>query len=123
MIGRRRAGARWVVAAPVGAVLLAVTGLTACSKDSTAPEPESACMSAMRTAVAARGPSEANRLTAATLSDCSTAEEWLEALREYHPTAMESESRAEIVRLELQVACMNHEDTPVCTDAADNGLL
>ncbi|MBB5787232.1 hypothetical protein [Jiangella mangrovi] len=124
-----------------------VMGLTGCSADSgdppsarrsaTAPQttspaaptttPESVtaepvCLDAMQAAAAEPDPAAADPLIVATLSACSTAAAWLDALRA-HPAAMGLSDQAEIGRLELRASCYGNEATPVCADAQKKGWL
>lgn len=80
------------------------------------------CRDAMRTAEAEPDSTRADPLIDATLSACSTAEEWVEALR-LHPGAMGLSTAAVVSELHLQIVCYDQAGTPVCVDAAARGLV
>lgn len=58
-----------------------------------------------------------------TLTACESADAWVDALRA-HPAAMGVEDAASVdPELDLQVVCFGREGTPVCADAAADGLI
>jgi len=69
-------------------------------------------------------PTAADPLIVATLSKCSTADEWYAGLRA-HPEAFGLTTRAKIGvnDMELRNACYRNEQKPVCADAAKHGRL
>lgn len=103
----------------LAALVLAVT-LTACSDDE--PALSEACETAMKAAADETDSAKADPLIADTLSACTTADEWLDGVRAY-PGVMGLNERAEIGATELQSACFVYEDTPVCKDAVEQGLI
>lgn len=78
--------------------------------------PSDACLDAMSTAADVPMTEDIGPYIAETLNVCETSEAWLEALRE-HPGAMGLTERAEIGQLDLEVACYDDAETPVCIDA------
>lgn len=80
------------------------------------------CRSAMQAAEAELDDERADPLIIATLSACSTATEWVEALR-LHPGALGLAAAAVVDEARLESVCYGAEATPVCTDAAARGLL
>lgn len=96
-----------------------VLGLSACGGGD---DVSAACVESMETAAAEPDNIAAEPLIVDTLSACGSADEWLTALEE-HPGAMGLTERAEIGDLDLQSACYDNGDTPVCEDAASNGRL
>lgn len=82
------------------------------------------CEASMATAAAEPDSTAAQPLIEATLSSCSTAREWLAALR-LHPAAMGVTGPEFISEMDLEIACgaENIAGTPVCVDARDTGIL
>jgi hypothetical protein len=106
----------------VSALLIAVA---ACSDTEDEPTPSASCLNAMRATQDAPF-AEVDPAMEKTLMECSTAAEWLVALRRY-PGAMGLTTQATIGSLDIQAACRWFGDagsqTPVCRDAEDSGLL
>ena len=82
----------------------------------------SGCRHALQVASAEPDPVRADPLIRASLDACSTADEWLAALREY-PRAMGLTTTANITDLDLKAACYGSEQRAVCRDAQAGGRL
>jgi hypothetical protein len=103
--------------------LLLMAGFTACSGDETNAAAEgSPCAITMQAASEEPDASKANSLIDVTLRECSSADEWLDTLRQY-PAAVGASERAEISQLDLRWNCLHGEGTPVCEDAKEQGLI
>ena len=113
---RRRAPWGWIAAAAAIAIF-ALFGSASLETDVSEQ-----CEGSMRRAAAEPDSTKADPLIRATLTACSSADEWLAAL-ELHPGAMGLNERAEIGEMDLQVACFGYENTRVCRDAAERGML
>src|SRR5690606_8028337 len=83
---------------------------------------ESSCRTAVSTAANEPDADAADPLIHASLSTCGSADEWLDAVREF-PASMGLNHRAEIGALELEIACFGWEHTPVCVDAIAKGMV
>jgi hypothetical protein len=81
-----------------------------------------ACLEAMEAAASEPDPDRAEPLIIATLSKCTSAEDWLVGLRE-HPGAMGLTSSADLGSDSLIVPCSAGPDTRVCSDATKRGLV
>lgn len=110
----------------VGLIMMWVVTSMVPDDSTTAGSAASQCEASMRAAAAE--PVDSTRiqpLLTQTLYQCSTAEEWLEALRA-HPGALGMTERAEIGNLDIQVMCytLNAEQiaSPMCMDAYALGL-
>lgn len=104
---------------------IAIAGLlviAACGDGESSSSVSIECDSAMRRAAAETDLEASDALIVATLNACSSADEWLAALRE-HPAAMGLTERATIGDIELQAACFGSEETRACRDAAADGRL
>lgn len=109
----------------MAAAVLTVTGCSG-SEEPAAVEPEvsAKCNAAMTAAAGEPDPTAAEPLIVATLSECSTTDEWYTSLRQ-HPGAFGLIDDAVIGRndQELKSACYGNESTSVCNDAASQGRL
>lgn len=108
----------------VSIILLAGVSLSAACAESEV-DVSFECGDSMRLAGHETDVEAANPLIVATLSSCSTADEWLAALREY-PRALGLTERAEIGAVDLEAACYFSDEAaaaPVCVDAVDRGLI
>lgn len=82
----------------------------------------SSCEDAMRRAAAASDSERSEPLIERSLSACRSVAEWFAGLRLY-PGAMGLDSSDSLSASHVQVACHAHRSTPVCSDAADLGML
>lgn len=82
----------------------------------------SECVASMRTAANETDSAAANPLILATLTACETADIWLAVLADY-PGVMGMQAGYTPAKIDLQAACRNTKDTPVCADAFKQGLL
>lgn len=83
------------------------------------------CAAAMSAAADEPDIDAAEPLIAATTEVCDSADEWVEALRQY-PGAFGLTDDAVITTLELQIVCFDNDvdpSSPVCTDADAQGYL
>lgn len=105
-------------------VLPAQEAARATSTSSPPVDVAASCDAAMATAAAEPDSTAAQPLIEATLSSCSTASEWLAALR-LHPAAMGVAGPEYISEMDLQIVCSADgvAGTPVCADARAAGLL
>ncbi len=120
-------------ASPVGVALASLTMriivtagallfvLTACGEGD-GGAPSAACVDSMETAAGEPDLEASNQLIVDTLDTCGGVDEWIAAV-EQHPGALGLTERAEISDLNVQAACFGNEDTKVCRDAADQGIL
>lgn len=99
-----------------GSAALAVAAALAGCSGGNDDGPRGACLDAMSAAADVPMTEDIGPYLTETLNTCETSEAWLEALRE-HPGAMGLTERAEIGQLDLEIACNENADTPVCIDA------
>ncbi|MCK5890501.1 MAG: hypothetical protein P1U38_01975 [Aeromicrobium sp.] len=83
--------------------------------------PSADCEAAAVLAAREKDSRAAEPLIAATLDACTTADEWLSAVK-LHPGVMGLTPSAEIGRLELLSACFGYQQAAVCRDAASRGV-
>lgn len=83
--------------------------------------PSSQCMSAMETASAEKDPTGADPLITASLSACTTVDEWLSAL-EIEPGVMGMVDGTTPDLQSLQIVCHKAKAAAVCVDAARKGI-
>lgn len=105
-------------------VLPAQEAARATSTSSPPVDVAAGCEASMATAAAEPDSTAAQPLIEATLSSCSTAREWLAALR-LHPAAMGVSGPEFISEMDLEIACAgdNVAAAPVCVDARNSGPL
>jgi hypothetical protein len=102
-------------------VLIVVAAVGAVSSKKAPPAATTACSSTMTQAE--NEPTESDTAILATLDDCLTADQWINALQE-HPKAgtLTSYTRQDAIEF-LDMACIRRSDAAVCIDAAAQGHL